>query len=151
MSDATRHGPASAGSLQGQFRPGQSGNPRGRARGSRNRATVLLEKLMAGEAEAVTRAVIEKAKAGDLMAARIVLDRILPARKDRSVTFNLPVIVTAADATTASAAILKAVADGDLAPGEAAEIMALIEGHLKTIEAVEVDARLSALEKGRRP
>jgi len=106
---------------------------------------------MAGEAEAVTRAVIEKAKAGDLMAARIVLDRILPARKDRSVTFNLPVIVTAADATTASAAILKAVADGDLAPGEAAEIMALIEGHLKTIEAVEVDARLNALEKGRRP
>src|SRR3954467_2997309 len=43
------------------FAPGQSGNGAGRPRGSRNRTTLAAEQLLDGEAEALTRKVIELA------------------------------------------------------------------------------------------
>ena len=64
-----------------QFRPGQSGNPNGRPKGSRNAATLALESLLDGEAEALTRKAVELALAGDIAALRLCLDRILPPRK----------------------------------------------------------------------
>jgi hypothetical protein len=70
--------------------------------------------LLEGEAEAVTRAVVDKAKSGELAAAKIILDRILPPRRDRPVVFTVPKIEKAADALTASAAIVEAVASGEL-------------------------------------
>jgi hypothetical protein len=45
---------------------GVSGNPVGCRTGSRHKATVMLEQLMAGDAEDVVRAVIEKARGGDM-------------------------------------------------------------------------------------
>lgn len=65
----------------GQFRPGQSGNPAGKPKGARHRATEMVEALLSGEAGEIARAVVEKAKEGDMTAARIVLDRIAPPRK----------------------------------------------------------------------
>jgi hypothetical protein len=52
------------------FKPGQSGNPAGKPRGSRNRTTLAVEALLDGEAETLTRKAIELAKAGDLAALR---------------------------------------------------------------------------------
>lgn len=60
------------------FRPGQSGNPAGKPKGTRHRATMLAEQLLDGEAEAMIRTVIEKAKQGDMVALRLCLDRIVP-------------------------------------------------------------------------
>jgi hypothetical protein len=67
-------------------------------------------------------------------------------RRDRTVTFALPKIETAADAVCASAAILEAVAGGHLSPTEAAEISGLISAHLRVLEVAELEKRLSALE-----
>lgn len=131
------------------FAKGVSGNPTGKLRGTKNRATRVLEALLEGEAETVTRAVIEKAKCGDLAAAKIVLDRILPPRRDRQVTFALPKIEKAVDALHASAAIVEAVAGGLLTPSEASEITALITSHVKLLEAVEFEQRLAAVEQAR--
>jgi hypothetical protein len=47
-----------------QFQKGQSGNPAGRPRGSRNKTTVLMQNLLDGEAEEIARKAIEMAKAG---------------------------------------------------------------------------------------
>jgi Family of unknown function (DUF5681) len=52
------------------FEPGQSGNPAGRPKGSRNKATLAVEALLDGEAEEITRKAIELAKKGDLAAIR---------------------------------------------------------------------------------
>jgi len=74
-----------------KFQPGQSGNPNGRPKGSRNVATLALESLLDGEAEALTRKAVELALTGDIAALRLCLDRILPPRKDRSVSFEMQV------------------------------------------------------------
>jgi hypothetical protein len=73
------------------FKPGQSGNSSGRPAGSRNKATVAMEALLDGQAEALTQKAIDMALEGDITALRLCLDRVLPARKDRPVTFRLPV------------------------------------------------------------
>ncbi len=57
----------------GRFQPGQSGNPAGKKPGTRNRATLLREELRDGEDGAVARVIIDKALAGNSMAARFVI------------------------------------------------------------------------------
>ena len=88
------------------FEPGMSGNPNGRPKGSRNKTTMAMEILFDGEAELLTRKAVEKALAGDPIALRLCLERILPPRRDRPIAFDLPDIATAADAVKASSAIL---------------------------------------------
>jgi hypothetical protein len=60
---------------------GVSGNPAGRKPGTRNRATVWIEQLMTGDIEAVVARVVKAAKAGDMVAAKLLLDRVAPVRK----------------------------------------------------------------------
>ena len=129
------------------FAPGKSGNPAGRPRGSRNKSTLLLEKLMIDDGEGVVRSVVNLAKDGDVQAARLVLDRILPARKGRTVPFNLPVVETAADVLRALSATVQAMAKGELTPEEAAIVSGVLETARKAIETVEIEQRLAAVER----
>ena len=130
-----------------KFQPGRSGNPAGKARGTRNRTTVALETILQDEAESITRKAIELAQAGDTVALRLCMDRLIPVRKDRPITFTLPEIETAADLTKATRALLEGVADGEITPSEAAELSKLVDAHVKAIEAVDLATRLSALER----
>ena len=98
------------------FAPGTSGNPRGRPSGSRHKTTLAMEELLDGEAEKLTRKAVEMALAGDMVALRLCLDRTIPPRKDRPVLFALPPVETTADVVKASAALLGAVASGELTP-----------------------------------
>jgi len=83
---------------------------------------------------------------GDATALRLCLERIAPPRKDVAVTFDLPRMETARDAAKAAGAVLGAVADGELTPGEGAALMALVEGFRRTLETSELEARVAALE-----
>jgi hypothetical protein len=130
------------------FEPGRSGNPSGRPKGHRNKATMAMEELLDGEAEGLTRKVIERALEGDMVAMRLCLDRVLPPRRDRPVAFALPKIESAKDVPAATAAILEACADGMLSPGEASEIMNLVSTYARTLEDTEIETRIAALEKG---
>src|SRR5215831_17617985 len=87
------------------FEARKSGNPAGKAKGTRNKTTLAVEALLEGEAETLTRKAIELAKAGDLAALRVCLERIAPPRKDRPVLFELPPVSSAADAAKAAAAL----------------------------------------------
>ena len=127
------------------FQPGNSG----RLKGTRNKATLALEALLDGEAEAVTRKAVDMALEGDTTALRLVMDRTMPPRKDRPVMFALPTIETTADIVKASGALLQAVALGELTPSEAAELGKLVEAHVRAIELTDIQARLDALERTR--
>ena len=130
------------------FQPGVSGNPAGRPRGSRNKTTVLVEKLLADDAEAVARSVIDAARAGDMSAARIVLDRLCPVRRDQPIEIDLPSITGASDALAAMGVVLNAVAEGSLTPSEGEAVSSLLERFLRAIEINDLEARISRLEGG---
>lgn len=126
-------------------RPFQQGNP-GRPKGSRNRTTLALEALLDGEAEAITRKAVEMALDGDTTAMRLVMDRIMPPRKERPIMFSMPKLETAGDAVKATAALAEAVASGDITPGEAGELSKLVDGFTKAVELHEIQQRLDKLE-----
>ena len=107
----------------GRFGPGNPGRPKG----SRHKATLAALALLEGEAEAITRACIEAAKAGDVMAIRLVLERLLPPAKERPISCDLPDIQTAEDAAKAQAAILQGVAAGELLPAEGAALAGFVD------------------------
>jgi hypothetical protein len=126
------------------FQPGNSGRPKG----TRNKATLALEALLDGEAEALTRKAVEMALSGDTAAMRLCMDRIMPPRKDRPVMFTLPKLETPGDAVKATAALAEAVAVGDITPMEAGELAKLVEGFTKAFELHEIEQRLAKLEGG---
>lgn len=130
-----------------RFKPGQSGNPAGRPKGSRNATTVVLENLLDGQATALTQKAIDLALDGDMAALRLCMDRILPPRKDRPVTFDLPPIKNAGDAAAVTSAVLSAVASGEITPADAGEIGKLVEAYVKAFETAELAERLERLER----
>src|SRR3954470_20996937 len=128
----------SAGEQRGRpFKKGQSGNPAGKPKGARHRATQAIDALLDGEAEKLTRKAIEVALGGDMVAMRLCLDRLAPPRRDRPVTFALPKLDTVEDAKAAVAAILQGVADGDLTPSEAGDLSKLLESYTRVIEVAD--------------
>ena|SRR5690242_12330762 len=129
-------------------RPFEKGNKLGRGRppGSRNAATLALEALMEGEGETLTRKCIELAKAGDMTALRLCLERIYPVRKGWPVAVELPPVETAADVLAAHAVIIQEMAAGNLTPEEGAAFIAALESKRKAIETVDIEQRLAAIE-----
>ena len=128
------------------FKPGQSGNPAGRPKGARHATTVAVEALLEGEAETITRKAIEAAKAGDMVAIRLVLDRICPPRKSRPIHIELPAISDAKGVAEAQQEVLRAACAGELLLDEAQVLAGLLEGRRRSLETEELEARLSELE-----
>jgi phage tail sheath gpL-like len=143
MTTASRNRPAFT-----RGKPFAQGNP-GKPKGARHRTTIVAEKLMQDDADAIVQAVIEKAKAGDMVAARIVLDRIVPIRKGAVVQIALPAAKTAEDVSMALATLIQAMADGEVTPDEAATIGSVLEIRRRAIETLEFDERLKKLEEAK--
>ena len=129
------------------FAPGQSGNPLGRPKGSRNRVTEVVEALIHNNGEALGTKALEKALEGDRIMLQALLNRVVPVRRDHTVEFDLPKVETAADALAASSAVLAACSRGEISPREASEVMALIANHVRMIEVADLAARVAALEE----
>ena len=133
-------------SAAGRFKPGNR-HGRGRPSGSRNKASIALDKMLADDGADVVRAVLAAAKNGDMLAARLVLDRIVPVRKGRSIQLDLPTIESATDVLAALSLTVAAMADGEITPDEAAVVAGVLETKRKAIETVELEARLALLEQ----
>lgn len=131
----------------GRFKPGCSGNPKGKRPGTRNAATMAAQKLLDGEAEALTRRAVEVALRGDTGALRLCIERILPARKDTPVEVDLPPIKGAQDAVKALSALLAAVGRGELTPSEAQSVAGLLESFRRALELGDLEERLTAIEE----
>ena len=97
--------------------------------------------------EAIARKIIELAKAGDMQALRLCMDRLAPPRRDSPVAFNLPEMNTVSDAVLAMGALVRAVAEGDLTPTEAAEVARMVQAFAKIIETAEFEERIRKLEE----
>jgi len=131
---------------QGKFKKGTSGNPSGRPIGSRNRATLLAEQLLEGEAEPLIRQCINLAKKGNIHALRLCLERLLPIRKERSIELELPPAQNALDLAANLQRILAAVGEGRITPGEAQALTEVLNSQAHLFETADMERRLQALE-----
>lgn len=130
------------------WKPGESGNPRGKPKGAINKTTRLALELFEGGIKNIAEVVIKQAQDGDLTAARLVLDKLVPNARERAVELpGLPSTENPAGAAAAQAAILQAVASGDLTPGEAATLSGIVENRRKAIETQELEQRIRAIEQ----
>ncbi len=131
-----------------RFKRGQSGNPAGKPKGTRNKATLAVEALLGDEAESLTRKAVELALEGDVTALRLCLERLCPPRKERPLeagAVRLPKL-TAENLAEASAVIVRAVAGGRLAPGEGEARAKMLEAHRKNLELTDLEIRLAKIE-----
>ena len=125
------------------WKPGQSGNPKGKTPGSgelqRLRATI------ASDVPEILAGLVAAAKGGDIQAARLILERVLPPVKaiEQAVELSLP---DGGTLTAQGRAVLSAVAAGDLSPGQGAQLLAAIGTLARVTELDELEARLTKLE-----
>ena len=116
---------AAARGERGRWAPGQSGNPAGKKPGTPNRATRLRELFAEETIERALQVLAAAVEAGNLVAARFVLDRLYPKPRERCIDLGLP----AADMPKLD--VLKHVyammATGEITIGEASRIARLTE------------------------
>ena len=127
-------------SKQGQWLPGSSGNPAGRPAGSGHVARLRAE--LAQELPTIIQSLIEQAKAGDIQAIRIILDRVIPPLKavDLPVSLELP----AGGLSDQGRAIIASATCGEVSPADASQLLGAIS-QLARIQ--EVDALVERVEK----
>lgn len=116
------------------FPKGVSGNPKGRPKGSKHRATVLAEALLHGQAEAVIQALVDRALGGDPVCMRLVVERLIPPVRERAVELPIPSDLGAAGALEeAERVTIREMAAGRLTPTEAATVMGVIRRHRQSL------------------
>jgi hypothetical protein len=129
------------------FQPGQSGNPAGRPRGSRNKKTLALEALLDGESEAVIHKMITFAKMGDEVAMRLCAERMMPPRRERPVPLALPRIESDADARRATADVMEALSDGEITPKEAEHLLRTIANAAMIFRSSDMADRMTWIQE----
>nr|WP_315224355.1 hypothetical protein [uncultured Albidiferax sp.] len=132
-------------------RPFTADDPRanraGRPKGSRGKRAAALLELLRPEGERLLARAVSLAlddKAPDPGTLRDLLGRLLPAPdKSAPVRFAMP---EGATLVAQSAAVLAAIANGDLTPEEGQKIAAALASHADVVAAHELSERLAVLE-----
>jgi len=130
------------------FEPGNTFGP-GRPPGSRNRATRISQDLLAEHAGSLTKKTIVDAMHGNPVAQRLVMERVCPVQRDRTVEFALPPVNQITDFRAAASAITQAVSAGELTPSEGQKSMAMLEHHCDILLKAELEPRVREIEKTR--
>jgi hypothetical protein len=100
--------------------------------------------LLDGEAEALVRKAVERAKAGNVPMLKFLLSPMLP--RERLIKLDLPRMEFADDAVAAHGCIFGAVAEGRVSSSEGAALAAMIDAYTRAIDMADVVKRLDALE-----
>lgn len=131
------------------WKRGQSGNPKGRTPG-RLPITQMRESI-AQSVPDILAALKEQALAGDVGAARLLLERALPPIK--ATEQAVPLVLDGATLSDRGRSVLDAIAEGQIAPAQGAQLVAAIGQLARVVEIDELTARIDALEKrnGRKP
>ncbi|NDV13545.1 DUF5681 domain-containing protein [Crenobacter caeni] len=131
---------------RGCWKPGESGNPAGRRKGS-SRANLLRETLGPDRLTAIIGVLADKAMGGDTTAAKILLDRTLPPLKPVEPPLEPLAVPEQGNILASAERVMQAVLQGALPPSQAAAIMAGLTGLARVREVEELEQRLQALEQ----
>ncbi|WP_225934101.1 DUF5681 domain-containing protein [Pseudomonas azerbaijanoccidentalis] len=124
----------------GRFAPGHSGNP-----GGRSGQTQAIRAKLAEGAEAVTRKILAAAKKGDMQACRLILERLVPPMKPTSEPVQFDLDDT--DLPSAARSIMRAVADGQLAPDQGKSLIDGLGAVARVIEVTELQKAIEELRQ----
>ena len=127
----------------GRWKPGESGNPAGRAPGTGEVAKVRA--AIAGRVPELLEAMMQRALAGDVGAARLLLERAVSPLNAAEMPQRLS--LPAGTLTEQGRSVLKAVAAGELAPGQGAALVGALGTLARVVEIDELTGRVAALEK----
>ncbi len=127
---------------KGRWKKGQSANPSGRPKGIVNHAR--LREAIADDVPEILQAMAAAAKGGDAAAARLLLDRCLPALKPTDTPIRIELPDGLADA---SKAVIKAATTGEVTPGEASSLLGSIGIAARVTEVTELLERIEAIEQ----
>jgi hypothetical protein len=116
-------------------------------RGSRNKATLLAEAMLEGEAPALTRSVLDRALEGNPTAMRLCFERLVAPRRERPVQIDLPAVAGPEDVAPAMAAVVRAVGSGAISPSEGGELALMVETLMRALDRSDFDRRLRLLEE----
>jgi hypothetical protein len=124
-----------------KFKPGQSGNPKGRPK-DKTPATIIRKSIVTDMPDIIKNLVV-MAKAGDVQAAKILLDRICPPLKPQAMPICLPVIGSLSEQGNE---IIKATMAGQIPPDIGSQLIMALASQSKIIEIEELTKRIEALE-----
>lgn len=124
------------------FKKGVSGNVSGRPKDKT--AATLLRKSIADSMPGIITKLVNTALAGDVAAAKVLLDRTCPALKPQAMPINLPVNGSLAEQ---GREIIVATMGGKIAPDVGAQLITALAAQAKIIEIDELTKRIELLEK----
>jgi len=136
------------------FKKGQSGNPKGKPKGVRDRRGLILDAIAAqvgsksreaAELEWFKRLAAMALEEGDSTAMSMLTRRIVPELKSTDTPVSIETKV--GDSLTEQAAlILKQMAEGGLTPQEALSVLQALSVQAKIIETDQLEERIRKLE-----
>ncbi|WP_414673640.1 DUF5681 domain-containing protein [Magnetofaba australis] len=143
MSNPEKTGPQQVERIQGRFPPGRSGNPKGRPPGS-GKTALLRARLLEGCPE-VVEMLIERAREGDVQAARIILDKVLPNLKPEATGVSLP-LLDQGSLSDRGESVLGLLASAEIGPEQASKLLSVLVGVARLHEVTELAKRIEVLE-----
>ncbi|NVZ11361.1 hypothetical protein HW932_19100 [Allochromatium humboldtianum] len=126
-----------------KFTPGTSGNPAGKKPGTVSKATRLRQSIEQHVPE-ILESLVTSAKSGDTAAAKLLLDRALPALRPTDQPVSLP--IGGADLAQDGRVVLAAAGAGELTPETAAKLLQGLGSLARVVETAELVERLERLE-----
>jgi hypothetical protein len=130
--------------INGRWAPGMSGNPKGAPAGRSRRAQ--FTQAISEHLEDVINAVLSAAKQGDIQAARLILERVVPVARGETPPVQIPGLADAKGLTEKAEAVLKVCAAGEISVDVADRLLVAIGSLSRIIEVEDLARRISALE-----
>ena len=125
-----------------QFIKGVSGNPAGRPKGIKDKRHLYAESIDAMIPQ-VIESVYQKALAGDMTAAKMLLDRTLPNKRPEQERVE---IEHSGNIASDAQNVLRSVLDGEVSPDVGASLLSAMTSVLKAVEVEDLAKRIEALE-----
>ncbi len=124
------------------YKPGESGNKKGRPAGQS--AAVLIRNHIAEKMPSIIKVLTDAAEDGDIQACKILVDRVCPVLRPQAMSIDLPTTGTLAQKGDR---IVKAMMSGQLAPDVGSQLLSALHTQAGTVDLTIVSERLDAIEK----
>ncbi|MGH8659727.1 MAG: DUF5681 domain-containing protein [Gammaproteobacteria bacterium] len=132
------------------FKPGQSGNPNGSKAGV-ERASVKMRRAIEAGMPDIIAAMLRKAKEGDVAAAKLLVDRVLPILRPVGLAISMPeedvTALVGGSLAERGHAVWGAMVRGVLDTDTAIALLAALSSQTRIMEADDFAKRLDSLER----